>query len=111
MDNKQWIVTAALAGIFSSAFMYLPYVGHLYVFVTLCSLQGLYLGWQPATASQARLGALSFSIAVFVSTPILGLLLSPCGLEYNWGIAAAVGIVAGVVSIFGSRFVRIRRTP
>jgi hypothetical protein len=111
MDNKQWIVTAALAGIFASAFMYLPYVGHLYVFVTLCALQGLYLGWQPATASQARLGALSFSISVFVATPILGLVLSPRGLEYNWGIAAGAGIAAGVISIFGSRFVRIRRTP
>lgn len=110
MDNRQWAVTTALGGLFASAFLYLPFVGHFWVFIAVAALQGAYLGWQHVTAPQSRLGALSFALGLFVGTGLMGVLLTRFGPDVLWGLSALFGIVSGVGAMVVTRLIRNART-
>lgn len=109
MDDRQWMVTTALGGVFASAFLYMPYVGHLYVFIAVVVLQAAYLGWQDVTVTQSRFGLLTFALGIYVGTAIMGVLLTRHGPGNLWGVAALMGIVPGVIVMFVSRLIRKRR--
>jgi len=109
LEDKQWITTAILAALFTSTFMYLPAIGGLWVFIIVCLGQGAYLGWQHVSAAQARLGGLTFGAATMLLIPVMGLIFRPDGPGNLWPIAAAMGLVPGLVVMWGARFARSRR--
>ena len=109
MDNRQWVVTTALGGLFASAFLYLPIVGNFWVFIAVSILQGTYLGWQNVTPSQSRLGVLSFALGLFVGAGLMGVLLTRFGPDVLWGLSALFGIISGVVAMVATRLVRNAR--
>jgi len=109
MNDRQWIATTAFAGVFVSAFAYIPVLGGLYALITVTILQGVYLGWQDVSATQSRIGAIAYSVGIFVGMPIMGLLLTIGGPGKLWGLWALIAILLGVVIMFISRFVRMRR--
>jgi hypothetical protein len=108
MNDRQWIATTAFAGVFASAFLYVPFIGGMTALIIVAAIQGMYLGWQEVLVPQSRLGALSFALGVFVGMPIMGMLLTHSGPGNLWGIAALFAIVTGVVSMFVARLVRAR---
>ncbi|MDA1332915.1 MAG: hypothetical protein O2797_01710 [Bacteroidetes bacterium] len=109
MDDRQWMVTSGLAAVFVAAFMYLPVVGGFWTFMVLAVLQGLYLGWQPVTSSQARLGALVFAAILAIGLLLLGFVFRKDGPGNLWGLLALYGALAGVAAIFLSRWVRTKK--
>ena len=96
MDDRQWIVTTSLGGIFASAFVYLPWVGGFWSFLVVAALQGGYLGWQDVTPPQSRLGFLSFGLSLFVGTGLMGVLLTKFGPGNLWGLTALFGMASGL---------------
>lgn len=110
MDDRQWMVTTGLAAVFTSAFLYLPVVGGFWTFIILAVLQGLYLGWQPVTTSQARLGALVFAAMLAIGMLLLGFVFSKDGPGNLWGLVALFGAGAGLAAMGFARLVRAQRT-
>ena len=110
MDDRQWIVTTALGGLFSAAFLYLPWIGNIWMFLLVAVAQGSYLGWQEVTLPQGRLGYLSFGLGLFVGTGLMGVLLTRTGPGNLWGIEAILGVGAGVVAMFVVQFIRGKRS-
>ncbi len=109
LEDKQWMTTAILAGLFTSVFMYLPVIGGLWAFILVCVGQGAYLGWQNVSSAQARLGALTFGAATFLLIPVMGLIFKNNGPDNLWAIGAVMGLVPGLVVMWGARFARSRR--
>ena len=106
MDDRQWIVTTALGGVFASAFLYLPWSGGFWTFLIIAAAQGLYLGWQDVTKPQGRLGYLSFGLAIFVGTGLMGVLLTRNGPGNLWGLAAMYGVASGLAAMLLVRLVK-----
>ena len=109
MDDRQWMVTNGLAAVFASAFLYLPVVGGFYTFLALAVLQGVYLGWQPVPASQARLGALMFAAMLAMGILFLGFVFRDDGPGNLWGLVALFGTAAGWAAMWIAREIRHHR--
>jgi len=107
-DDKQWITTAVLAALFTSVFMYLPVIGGVPAFFVVCVGQGIYIGWQDVTKEQSRMGALTFGGSTLLFIPIMGVVFSPSGPGNLWPLAAMMGILPGLVAMWGARFARSR---
>ena len=106
MDDRQWIATTAFGGLVVSAFLYLPWIGGMVALLVVAAVQGAYLGWQTVPTSQFRLGGLSFAVGLFVSMPIMGILLSPSGPGNLWGMAAGFAIFLGLAVMAAVRLIR-----
>lgn len=109
MDDRQWMVTCGLAAVFVSAFLYLPAIGGFGTFMALVVLQGIYLGWQPVPANQARLGGLVFAAMLALGILFLGFVFRDNGPGNLWGLVAAFGTAAGWAAMWIAREIRKHR--
>ncbi len=109
MDDRQWMVTTGLAAVFVSAFLYLPVVGGFWTFLILVVLQGIYLGWQPVPANQARLGGLVFVAMLWIGLLLLGFVFREDGPGNLWGLVAILGSAAGLAAMWISREIHLHR--
>ncbi len=110
MNDRQWVVTAVLAGVVASAFLYIPVIGHKYTFIAASVLQAAYLGWQDVETPRFRLGAICFSVGIFLGLPVVSILLGGNGPGNLWGVAALMGIIPGVIAMFATRFLKQKRS-
>lgn len=109
MNDRQWVVTTVLAGLVASAFLYIPVIGHTITFMVASVLQAAYLGWQDVETPRFRLGVLCFCLGIFAGLPIVSILMGGTGPGNLWGVAALLGIVPGVISMFATRFFKQKR--
>jgi hypothetical protein len=109
MDDRQWMVTCGLAAVFVSAFLYLPAIGGFWTFLVLVVAQGIYLGWQPVPARQARSGGLAFAAMLALGILFLGFLFRSDGPGSLWGVIALLGTAAGWAAMWMAREVRHHR--
>lgn len=107
INEKQWMGIAVLAGLVSGMSVYLfddrP---GIIVFVVVATALAGWVAYRRPDGSKAPLGLLVYGASLFLTMPLVGLVLSG-GAGNLWGMVAIMGLIPSAVFYFiVDRFIR-----